>query len=76
MTTLSVPIRANQEEFINSMVKQRFASNKADVVRKAIDLLAEEELLASVLRAERELEEGKILYGDPRKLLKKFSKYD
>ena len=76
MTTLSVPINSKQEEFINSLVKSKRAANKADAVRKAINLLAEEELLASVLRAEKELEEGKILYGDPRKILKKFSKYD
>lgn len=76
MTTISVPVKAGQEEFINSMVKQRFASNKAEVIRKAIDLLAEDELFASVLRAEREIAEGKVLYGDPRKLLKKFAKYD
>jgi Arc/MetJ-type ribon-helix-helix transcriptional regulator len=76
MTTLSVPISPGQAEFIDSLVKNKKASNKADAVRKAIDLLAEEELLASVMRAEQELKEGKVLYGDPRKLLKRFSKYD
>jgi len=76
MTTLSVPISPGQAEFINSLVKNKRASNKADAVRKAIDLLAEEEAFASIMRAEQELKEGKILYGDPRKLLKRFSKYD
>lgn len=76
MTTLSIPISSAQEEFIISLVKSKKASNKADAVRQAINLLAEEELLASILQAEREVAEGKILYGDPRKLLKKFSKYD
>ncbi|MEK7669273.1 MAG: hypothetical protein AAB350_01640 [Patescibacteria group bacterium] len=72
MTTLSIPINSSQEEFINSMIKQKFASNKAEVVRKAIDLLAEDEAVASVLRAEQELLDGKIFYGDLRKILKKF----
>jgi len=72
MTTISVPINIKQEEFINSLVKRNFATNKADAVRKAIDLLAEEEAVASVLRADQELMDGKILRGDPRKLLKKF----
>jgi Arc/MetJ-type ribon-helix-helix transcriptional regulator len=76
MTTLSIPINSMQEEFINYFVKSKQAANKADAVRKAINLMAEEELLASVLRAEQEYKEGKVLYGDPRKLLKKFSKYD
>lgn len=72
MTTISVPIRANQEEFINSMIKQKLANNKAEVVRKAIDLLVENEAIAAVLRAEQELLEGKVFRGDLRKILKKF----
>jgi Arc/MetJ-type ribon-helix-helix transcriptional regulator len=72
MTTLSIPINSTQEEFINYFVKSKQAANKADAVRKAINLMAEEELLSSVLRAEQELVEGKILHGDLRKLIKKF----
>jgi len=72
MTTLSVPISPGQAEFINSLVKNKKASNKADAVRKAIDLLAEEEAFASVLKAEQEVLEGKVIYGDLRKILKKF----
>ena len=71
MTTLSVPVSAKLEEFINQMIGQGRAANKADVVRKALDLLAEEEAIASVLKAERETREGKILRGDLKKLMKK-----
>jgi len=71
MTTLSVPVSAKLEEFIDQMVERGRAANKADVVRKALDLLAEEEAIASVLKAEQEIREGKILRGDLRELMKK-----
>ena len=71
MTTLSVPVSAKLEEFIDQMVERGRAANKADVVRKALDLLAEEEAIASVLKAEQEIREGKILRGDLRDLMKK-----
>ncbi len=72
MTTLSVPVSAHMEEFVNSLVKRGFASNKAEVVRKALILLAEEEAINSVLLGEKELSEGKILRGDLRKIAKRF----
>ncbi len=72
MTTISVPINSHQEDFIKSLVKRGLVPNKAVAVRRAIDLLAEEEAVASVLKAEQELLEGKILRGNPRKILKKF----
>lgn len=72
MTTISVPINTKQAEFIDSLIKRNFATNKADAVRKAIDLLAEEEAIASVLRAEQDLLEGRVFRGDLRKILKKF----
>lgn len=74
MTTISVPINAMQEEFINSFIKRGLAPNKAVAIRRAINLLAEEEAVTSVLKAEQELLEGKILRGDPRKILRKFQK--
>lgn len=72
MTTISVPLSIKQEEFIDSYIKRGRASNKAVAVRYAIDLLAENEAVAAVLRAEQELLEGKVLRGDLRKILKKF----
>ncbi|MEK7116921.1 MAG: hypothetical protein AAB837_02040 [Patescibacteria group bacterium] len=72
MTTISVPIHDRHLEFINSYIKRGFASNKAAVVRRAIDKFAEDDLLASVLRAEQEYREGKVLRGDLREILKKF----
>jgi putative addiction module CopG family antidote len=70
MTTLSVPIPSHLEEFINSQVKNGNASNKADVVRKALRLFAEQEAINDVLEAARETP----LRGDLKELVKKFKK--
>lgn len=67
MSTLSVPLPPHLEEFIKEQVKIGHAANKADVVRKALKLLEEEEAINAVLRAEKE----PILRGDLRKLMKK-----
>jgi len=71
MTTLSVPITSEQERFINNLVKSGKAANKAHVVRYALQRLAEEEAVNAVLQAEREIDEGKGMRGDLKKLLKK-----
>lgn len=71
MTTLSVPLPPNLEEFINRQVKEGKAASKADVVRKAINLLSEENAIQDVLLAQKEYREGKGLKGDLRELLKK-----
>lgn len=74
MTTISVPISADLENFINDMIGQGLAENKAQVIRKAIVRLAEDEAVSAVLRAEQEISEGKGLRGDLRKLAKKLGK--
>ena len=68
MTTLSVPISSELEIFINKMVKEGRAANKADVVRKAIRRLSEDEIVEKILRAQRE----PTIRGDLRTLMKKF----
>lgn len=72
MTTISVPITSKLEESINNLIKSGYGSNKADVVRRAITRLAEEEAIQVVLRAQQEISEGKGLIGDLRELAKKF----
>ena len=67
MTTLSVPLPAHLEELVKKLAKQR-GSNKAEVVRHALELLAEEEAVMAVLRAEQE----PILRGNLKDLAKKF----
>jgi len=70
MSTLSVPLTPQLEETINGFVKSGYASSKAEVVRKALKLLAEEEAVMAVLEAEQEIRDGKGLRGDLRKLMK------
>jgi putative addiction module CopG family antidote len=67
MTTLSVPLPAQLEKFIDEMVRSGFAENKAAVVRKALVRLEEEEAVNAVLRAQTE----PTLRGDLRDLAKK-----
>ena len=67
MSTLSVPLSPQHEEFINRMVKSGEAANKADVVRKALKLLAEEQAIQAVLMAQQEL----TLRGDLQELAKR-----
>ena len=71
MTTISVPIPPHMEAFIERHINEGYATNKADVVRKALALLAEQRAIDDVLQAERELSEGKGLRGDLRELAKK-----
>lgn len=72
MTTISVPIYPAQEKFIKELVKSGMAANKAHAMRLGIDALARDTTFASLQRSLVEAKEGKILHGDPRKLIKKF----
>lgn len=67
MSTLSVPLTPKLEEFINQQVKSGRAANKADVVRRALTSLSEEEAVQAVLKAMSE----PLLRGDIRDLMKK-----
>ncbi|MBI2100957.1 MAG: hypothetical protein HYT47_02980 [Candidatus Vogelbacteria bacterium] len=71
MSTISVPLNAELTNWLEQMVKQGYAENKAALVRKALKRLAEEEAIAAVLKAEQEAREGKILRGDLDGLTKK-----
>lgn len=71
MSTLSVPLTPEMEKFIKDQVKSGRAANKADVVRRAIRAMEEEEAVRVVLEASREIAEGKGLEGDLRELIKK-----
>lgn len=67
MSTISVPISPKLEESINNLIESGYGSNKADVVRRAIIRLAEEEAVQAVLRAKEE----PTLRGDLRELAEK-----
>jgi len=70
MTTISVPLPPKLEEELNRLVESGYGSNKADVVRRAIKSVSEEEAVQAVLRAQKEISLGKGLTGDLRKLAK------
>lgn len=72
MITISVPITPVQEKFIKSLVRSGRAANKAHAVRLGIDSLAESDMFSSLQLSLQEAREGKTLYGNPRKLIKKF----
>jgi len=76
MTTISVPITQNLENFINEMVASGEAETKAEVVRRALRKYAEDEAIASVLKARQEIKEGKVLSGDLKELVKDFRKIE
>ena len=71
MSTLSIPLPANLEAFVEAQVKKGLAPNKAEVVRQALRLMEQEQAVFAVLEAEQEMREGKILHGDLRNLAKK-----
>ena len=68
MSTISVPLPANLEAFIDRMVKSGEAANKADVVRKALRRMSDEEAVEAILRAQKEPN----LKGDLDVLARKF----
>lgn len=72
MITISVPVTAVQEKFIKSLVKSGRAANKAHAVRLGIDALAGDTSFSSLQRSLQEARDGKVMYGNPRELIKKF----
>jgi len=68
MSVLSVPLSPRLEEAIQNLLRMGIGSNKADVARKAILQLEEEAAIMEVYKSEQEIREGKVIYGDIRKL--------
>jgi Arc/MetJ-type ribon-helix-helix transcriptional regulator len=69
MSVLSVPLTPRLEKAIENIIQMGVASNKADAARKAIFQLEEEAAIAEVLKAQQEVKEGKVLYGNLRDLI-------
>lgn len=68
MSTISVPLSKDLLAHLDQLVADTGAT-RAAVMRKALEKLAEDEAVEAVLRAEREVSQGKILRGDIKKLL-------
>ena len=73
MSTISVPLTQNLEEFIDDAIKRGIAPNKAEVVRQALVRYAEDQAVEAVLRSEQEIKEGKVFEGDLDALAAKLS---
>lgn len=72
MSTISVPLKPQLEKGLEDLIKQGYGSNKADVLRRALEKLIEDEAVNIVLRARQEVREGKVFSGDLKKILKQF----
>lgn len=68
MSTLSIPVDGETLKRIEMLIKEGNASNKADLVRKAIDRYIEEKAVEDILRAAKEPR----LEGDLDELAKRF----
>jgi len=72
MTTITIPITSELNDFIENQVKLGEASSKAELVRRAIQNMKEEVFIKHILQAKREVHAGKLLKGDLDKLAKGF----
>lgn len=70
MSTISIPLSAALDEYVTSAVRRGDAASKADLVRRALQRYAEDEAINAVRRSQEEVREGKVIYGDLRKILK------
>ena len=64
MTTISVPIPENLNDFINQMVANGEAETKAEVVRKALRRYAEDEIMFSIMKSRQDYKEGRFFESD------------
>ena len=69
MATISVPLSAEQVHQLDTLVAEGAGSNLSEVMRRALDELAEKEVIEGMLQAEREIKEGKIIRGNLRNIL-------
>ncbi len=72
MTTISIPITNELNDFINEQVSLGKAGSKAELIRRAIVQYKEDEFIKSILAAKQEIKNGKGLVGDLDKLAEGF----
>jgi Arc/MetJ-type ribon-helix-helix transcriptional regulator len=70
MNAITFDISDADMEFIEELVSEGKATSKVHAIQMAIQLLAREEALARVRRAQKEMREGKCLRGDLDELAK------
>ena len=63
MSTLSVPLNAELEKFIDQMIKEHQAETKAGVVRRVLYEFAERKAINDALLASEEVKKGEVVKG-------------
>lgn len=71
MSTLSVPLTPELENFINNLISENKADSKAEIVRRALFHYQQELLLQEILQAENDIKNGDVYTGDLRSLMSK-----
>ena len=71
MTTITVPISIELENFIAEEISSGTSETKAGLVRLALSRLQEERVLSRLLEAERDIVLGRVYKGDLKTLLTK-----
>ena len=71
MTTLSVPLNRELEEFVELQVKEGEASNKAEVVRRALTKMKEDLAFERLRQSLQDVKDGNVFRGDLDKLVNK-----
>ncbi len=72
MTTISIPITTELNEFIDEQVRLGNASSKAELIRRAIIKFKEETFIKSILEAQEDVKNGRVFTGDIDKLAEGF----
>lgn len=72
MSTITIPINKELEDFIDEEIREGTSETKAHVVRYALARLREERALARLNEAEHDIKSGRVYKGDLKKLLGKF----
>ena len=71
MTTISVPLNQELDEFIQDMIDNNNAETKSGVVRMALRKLKEEQLIKEIIEARDSVKKYGTFSGDLDELVKK-----
>lgn len=71
MSTITVPISKELEDFIKEEVSSGTSETKAGLVRHALTRLQEERALSRLQEAELDIRQGRVYKGNLKTLLKK-----
>ncbi len=71
MTTITIPISKELEDFIKEEIASGASETKAGLVRHALSRLKEERALARLQEAELDIKQGRVYKGNLKALLTK-----